>query len=264
MGGSPILLSSTPEFKVFFRYFKSKLVTAVRIRGVTSIFAHRGHHVTAPENSVAAVEAARDIGADGVEIDVWLTRDKFLVVNHDRSLDGWSLPSSTLDEVSRVASVAQLADILAAAGEMRINVEIKSTRSVPYNLSVARAVGDALDVAPEAPRCLVSSFSLAICEEVRRFFPERRVGWLVQRRSADSILNQVVQSRLTSAHFPFSRVNAEVARRARDLGVELHVWTPNLRRDIDRMLDLEVGSLITDDVSLAQELRATHRAATGE
>ncbi|HEY5303205.1 MAG TPA: glycerophosphodiester phosphodiesterase [Acidimicrobiales bacterium] len=231
---------------------------------MTSIFAHRGHHASAPENSVAAVEAARDIGADGVEIDVWLTRDKFLVVNHDRSLHGWSLPSSTLAEVSRVASVAQLADVLAAAGEMRINVEIKSTRSVPYNLSVARAVGDVLDVAPESPRCLVSSFSLAICDEVRRLYPERRVGWLVQRRSADSILDQVVRSQLTSAHFPFSRVDASVAQRARDLGVELHVWTPNLHRDIDRMLDLAVGSLITDDVLLAQELRANHRADTGE
>jgi glycerophosphoryl diester phosphodiesterase len=263
-GGKPILLSSTPKFKVFFWYFGSKLVTAVRIRSVTSIFAHRGHHVTAPENSVAAVAAARDIGADGVEIDVWLTRDKFLVVNHDRSLHGRSLPSSTLGEVSRALSVAQLGEVLAAAGEMRINVEIKSTRSLPYNLLVARAVGEALDAAPESPRCLVSSFSLAICDEVRRLFPERRVGWLVHRRSADSILDQVVRSKLTSAHFPFSRVNAAVAQRARDLGVELHVWTPNLRRDIERMLDFAVGSLITDDVALAQDLRATHRAATDE
>ncbi len=231
---------------------------------MTSIFAHRGHHVSERENSVAAVEAARDIGADGVEIDVWLTGDKYLVVNHDRSLDGLSLPSSTFAEVSRATPVAQLSEIFEAAGEMRINVEIKSTRSAPYNLMVARAVGDALDASSASSRCLVSSFSLAICDEVRRLFPERRVGWLVQRRPADSILDQVVRSRLTSAHFPFSRVNAAVAKRATDLGVELHVWTPNLHRDIDRMLDLAVGSLITDDVLLAQELRAMHRAGSDE
>jgi glycerophosphoryl diester phosphodiesterase len=231
---------------------------------VTSIFAHRGHHVDAPENSVAAVRCARDIGADGVEIDVWLTADKYLVVNHDRTLGGRPLSSLTYAAICEVAALARLDDVLDAAGEMRINVEIKSTRSVPYNLSVARAVGELLDVSPASSQCLVSSFSLRICEEVRRTSPERRVGWLVARRSADVVLDQVLRSDLTSAHLPFSRVGEHVADRSRQLGVELHVWTPNVRRDIDRMLDLDVGALITDDVLLAQELRAGHQRATGE
>jgi glycerophosphoryl diester phosphodiesterase len=231
---------------------------------VTSIFAHRGHHVDVLENSVAAVRAARDIGADGVEIDVWLSADKYLVVNHDRTLGGRALRSMTYAAICEVAPLARLDDVLDAAAEMRINVEIKSSRSVPYDLSVARAVSEFLDASPASAQCLVSSFSLRICEEVRRTSPERRVGWLVARRCADVVLDQVVRSDLTSAHLPFSRVSEHVAIRSRRLGVELHVWTPNLRRDLDQMLDLGVGALITDDVLLAQELRAVHRRATGD
>jgi len=243
-----------------FCRFKPKEALNGTILIVTSIFAHRGYHATWPENSVAAVAAARDVGADGVEVDVWLSADKYLVVNHDRTLRGRSIPAATLAQLREAGEVATLDEVLASSGSMRINVEIKSTRSAPYNVRVAQAVAMFLDESPVSNQCLVSSFSLAVCDEVRRVSPERRVGWLVTRRAAHAVLDHVVDSRLTSAHFAFSRVTPSVAARARELGVELHVWTPNLRRDIERMLDLGVGAVITDDVLLAQDLRARHRS----
>jgi glycerophosphoryl diester phosphodiesterase len=232
---------------------------------VTSLFAHRGHHARWPENSVAAMAAARDVGADGVELDVWLTVDKHLVVNHDRTIAGRDVTSSTWLDLTGGPSApapASLAPVVEAAGGLRINVEIKSTRSAPYNLSVARSVAEFLDASPSSARCLVSSFSLAVCEEVRRVAPTRPVGWLTHRHRGADVLDQVVRSGLTSAHLPFSKVTPELARRALGLGVELHVWTPNLARDIDRMLELEVGAVITDDVPLARALRDRRGAAT--
>lgn len=229
---------------------------------MTSIFAHRGHHTQWPENSVGAVASAREIGADGVEIDVWLTSDKVLIVNHDRSVKGRDVTRSTRAEIEVVAPIATLGAVLQATGELRINVEIKSTRSAPYNLAAARAVAQYLDASSVSDQCLVSSFSLAICEEVRRVSPDRKVGWLVTRHSANVVLDKVVARRLTSAHFPFSRVNRAVAQRAAALGIELHVWTPNLDDDLDRMLELGVGALITDDVPLALALRARYERAT--
>lgn len=251
----------TPNSRSFC-HLGSKLDTSGTILIVTSIFAHRGHHVVWPENSVGAVAAAREIGADGVEIDVWLTGDKYLIVNHDRTLGAYSLPTSTFAELTAIAPLSELADVLAAARDMRINVEIKSTRSAPYNLSVARAVAQFLDSSSVSNQCLVSSFSLRVCQEVRRASPERQVGWLVQNRPAGFVLDRVVRCRLTSAHLPFWRVGPSVAERASRLGIELHVWTANLRRDIDRMLDLGVGAVITDDVVLARELRDRHDRAT--
>jgi len=222
---------------------------------VTSIFAHRGHHVYFPENSAAAIAAANDVGADGVEFDVWLTSDKFLIVNHDRTVGGQSIPATRRVDLAREGEITSLDDAVHAAGPLRINVEIKSTRSVPYNLAVARDVAAFLDASSVSAQCLVSSFSLAVCDEVRRVSPERRVGWLAERRPAAFVLDQVTSHRLTSAHLAFSRVNAAVADDARQRGVELHVWTPNLARDIGRMLELGVGAVITDDVVLARRLR---------
>ena len=208
---------------------------------------------------MAAVRAAAEIGADGVEVDVWLSADKHLIVNHDRTHGGLALPTSTWAELARVAPPAELEEVLGAAGSMRVNVEIKAGRSAPYNLEVARTVARFLDSSTLSSRCLVSSFSLAICEEVHRASPERPVGWLVRRRPARFAIDQVVRSRLTSAHFSFSRVSRQIADLASKNGIDLHVWTANLPRDIDRMLDLGVAALITDDVVLAQDLRERHR-----
>ena len=216
-----------------------------------------------PENSVAAVAAANDVGADGVEIDVWLTSDKYLIVNHDRTVEGQSIPATRRVDLTGDAELASLDEVLVAAGSMRINVEIKSTRSAPYNSSVAREVAAFLNASAVSSQCLVSSFSLAICDEVRRVSPERKVGWLVERRAAAFVLEQVVAHRLTSAHFAFSRLNPSVVQEAHRHGIELHVWTPNLARDIERMLELDVDAVITDDVILARELRDRYRAARG-
>ena len=51
------------------------------------IIAHRGDAANAPENTIPAFRKALDLGADGIELDVRLTKDEKLVVFHDRRLD---------------------------------------------------------------------------------------------------------------------------------------------------------------------------------
>ena len=51
------------------------------------IIAHRGDVTNAPENTIPAFKKALELGADGIELDVRLTREGKLVVFHDRCLD---------------------------------------------------------------------------------------------------------------------------------------------------------------------------------
>ena len=54
---------------------------------MTAIFAHRGAKRIAPENTLPAFAAALEMGVDGIELDVHLSRDGRLVVIHDETLD---------------------------------------------------------------------------------------------------------------------------------------------------------------------------------
>src|SRR5437879_11417257 len=51
------------------------------------VFAHRGGAALAPENTMAAFDRGLALGADGLELDVRLSRDGVVVVHHDRKLD---------------------------------------------------------------------------------------------------------------------------------------------------------------------------------
>ena len=50
------------------------------------VIAHRGASAFAPENTMAAFRLAKDLGADGIELDVMLSADEKLVVIHDQSV----------------------------------------------------------------------------------------------------------------------------------------------------------------------------------
>src|SRR5688500_3485899 len=50
------------------------------------IIGHRGASAYAPENTIAAIKMALDVGADGVEFDVRLAKDGVPVVFHDPDL----------------------------------------------------------------------------------------------------------------------------------------------------------------------------------
>ena len=51
------------------------------------ILGHRGAPVVAPENTLAGFRKAIEMGSDGIELDVHLSRDGQIVVIHDERLE---------------------------------------------------------------------------------------------------------------------------------------------------------------------------------
>jgi len=57
------------------------------VRNGFVVIAHRGNHVRVPENTIASVEEAIRAAADYVEIDLRTTKDGYLVLSHDATVD---------------------------------------------------------------------------------------------------------------------------------------------------------------------------------
>jgi glycerophosphoryl diester phosphodiesterase len=77
------------------------------------VIAHRGFHKQAPENTLAALEAAIAIGCDYVEVDVRRTQDGALVIMHDSTVE------RTTDGQGKVAelTLAQIRKLSAGANK---------------------------------------------------------------------------------------------------------------------------------------------------
>ena len=80
---------------------------------LSRVIGHRGARNRAPENTIAALRAAKELGCAWVEMDVMLTKDKIPVLHHDNDLarctDGkGSLWDFTIDEIESSRSVLSL------------------------------------------------------------------------------------------------------------------------------------------------------------
>ena len=161
---------------------------------MTYVIAHRGFSHVAPENTVPAFEAAVELGADGIECDVQLTRDARLVMHHNYFVDGTTSARGrvcdfTLDELRAMdfgshkgpefagTRIATFDECLEACRPLAVvNVELKAPRDreAPYVRMVVDAVRDHGMVG----QVLVSAFDHALLREVKELCPELRCGAL--------------------------------------------------------------------------------------
>lgn len=108
-------------------------------------FAHRGARSDAPENTLEAFRLGLDLGADGLESDVWLTADGVAVLDHD-GVAGGKLRRRRLRDVRRdelPRHIPSLEDLYAACGTgMQLSLDVKDPAAFGPTLDVARAAGD--------------------------------------------------------------------------------------------------------------------------
>ncbi|MHB8826841.1 MAG: glycerophosphodiester phosphodiesterase [Acidimicrobiales bacterium] len=224
---------------------------------MTKVVAHRGLHRSVRENTVAAFRAAREAGADGVELDVRAGADGVLVVHHDPAVDELVIadhPVAALPDY-----VARLSEALGACGDLEVNVEIKmdaygahDPRRAPFIERVVASV-DALGL---GARVLYSSFDEPTCRYLREVAPASAVGLLLDDTDdAREALVGAVAAGYIALHPHFRTVTPDVVADVHAAGLALNVWTPNERDDLARLLDWGVDAVITDDPALALALR---------
>jgi len=145
------------------------------------VLAHRGASDVAPENTIAAFSKARELGADGVELDVRRTADGVLMVHHDPEINGLGpLVQLTFAEIRRARPpVPTFDEALEALDSLIVNAEVKC---LPWEIdadrdgTVMRAAIDALRA--HRTSTIVSSFDLAAVDLARTYAPELTTGWL--------------------------------------------------------------------------------------
>jgi glycerophosphoryl diester phosphodiesterase len=243
----------------FFVYRKDKFVTLV--------IGHKGAPIVEPENTVASFAQARELGADGVELDVRCTSDDHLVVWHDPALaDGRVLLTSTWDQLSD--GVDDLTAVLdACAGLELVNVEIKNWPADPdfdQSLAIADAVAAALaDRSPaERERFVVSCFHLGTVDRVRarldELAPEVRTGWLMWGiDDLDEVIATAVERRHAALHPFFTAITAALLEEAHAAKLSVNGWTCNDLDEIRRLANLGIDGIITDRPAEAKAALAT-------
>ncbi|WP_297501872.1 glycerophosphodiester phosphodiesterase family protein [Thermococcus sp.] len=165
------------------------------MEGKVLVLGHRGYSSKYPENTILAFKKAIEAGADGVELDVWLTKDGEVVIIHDETVDRTSNGSGgvkemTLGELKELdfgsgEKIPTLEEVFEALPEEAlINVEIKDVDAVERTAEIIRAHNPG--------RVIVSSFHLNALEKYRKLDQETRVGILVDREETIAKLPELM------------------------------------------------------------------------
>ncbi|WP_380164517.1 glycerophosphodiester phosphodiesterase [Jannaschia sp. R86511] len=233
------------------------------------VIAHRGASLAEPEHTMAAMRRAVQDGADAVECDVRLTRDRQPVCHHDADLDRTSDATGKLYK----RSLAELQDVDFGDGPgvltLRRLVEFCRDQPRPVGLSIetkhpsrwswqvermvvaelVQALGR--DLTQALPLLNVMSFSPVA---VRRLVALAPAVERVRLRSHRAPIPVFTTSQATGLDVRLVRADPSVVRDCHEYGQRTYVWTVNRPEDMDLCVRLGVDGIITDDPATARAL----------
>lgn len=224
------------------------------------VIAHRGASATHRENSIAAFAAAVEVGADGVELDVWPTVDGRLAVHHDHHLaNGQAVTSLSSTDLPR--GVPMLDEAVEVCGATHVNVEIKvdrARRSAEGDVATAERVL-AVMAGRQAGGFSVSSFDLATVDAVVRMAPGVTTAHLFDRGDPAGCLRRAAQAGHRAVHPHDLMVDEVFMAMAADLGLTVNVWTVDDPGRLVELWRLGVDGVITNDPRRTIDVLAGHR-----
>jgi glycerophosphoryl diester phosphodiesterase len=237
---------------------------------MTKIFAHRGSAGTHPENTMIAFYEAERVGADGIELDVQLTKDGQIVVIHDETIDrttdgtGW-VKDFTYRELQQFNAVYKFADqydvcriplleeVLAwiHPTSLLLNIELKNGL-IAYE-GLEQKVIDMIRHYGLEERTVLSSFnhnSMLFCHHLA---PNIETGLLYMEPLYDPW--KYVRVMKAKGLHPYHRtVTESFLQQARHHGIAIRPFTINKESLMKKMFAYEVDAIFTDYPRLAKEV----------
>lgn len=231
---------------------------------IPRIIGHRGAMGHAPENTLASIRAAKELGCDWVEFDLMLTADPVLILHHDDTLErttsGDGLVSETpLSEIRKLdagswfspafkgTAVPTFDEALVAlrGSTMGANLEIKPVKGHEVATGEAVARETAAMWPKDLPPPVLSSFSLEALEAAMRVAPEldRAILWWAVPEDWRAHHERLGAS---AAHTSVKRLTEEQAADFRAADVPFRCYTVNEPTDAERLFSWGCEAIFTD------------------
>lgn len=230
------------------------------------IIAHRGGGLLAPENTLAAIRLARNLGFIAVEFDVKLTGDGVPVLMHDdeleRTTDGRGLVAqATYQDIAKldagswfgneftrepVATFAAASALCREAG-VWANIEIKPSPGQERETGEVVARMAKLLWSGSHPPPLLSSFSPLALEAAAVECPELPRALLVVETSANW-LAQLERLQCVALHVSHQHLDRALVKAVHDAGRGVLTYTVNDSETALNLLEWGVDALVTDQL----------------
>ena len=232
------------------------------------LIAHRGCRDQYPENTLIAFQAALDIQADMIELDVALTRDKRLVVIHDDTVDRTTngtgfVKNLSLREIKRLDAggwfdptfkdcrVPELCEVLdLVKDKIEINIEIKASffEETQSDVNIESKVVSLVNEKKLLNSVIISSFEIRYLERLAKLKTPPRLAYLTETPLDELSLDRLKRVNAYSWHPLFEILTKDQVELACKNGFKIFPFTVNTTPEYEDMLEMGVDGVFTDHV----------------
>jgi len=237
------------------------LVLSVNLMAQNSFIAHRGASYLAPENTVAAANLAWELGADAVEVDVYLTKDNRVMVIHDKDTKRTCSEKKNLTIKDSPSMLLRDLDAGVWKGDEFEGEKIPFLKeiieTVPEGKKVVVEVKCGSEIIPALKRCVENSnkadqivfisFGWKTILDIQDEFPENKCYWLSSSKSGlNRKMEQAVEHGLAGLNLKHSVIDKEIVEMANDKGLEVLTWTVDDPLEAKRLTEIGVTGITTN------------------
>ena len=248
-----------------FMFFSGRWDWGTAYTGTVEITAHRGASRFYPENTMAAFEGAKQLGAEWIELDVQQSKDGQIIVIHDTNFrrttsvaaNTWELNYDEIVELDAGSffdiayageKIPLLSEVVlfALENDMKLNIELKPTG---HEKDFVKCVIDIIKQEGFENFCVITSQVYEVLEQVKAY--DNSISTVYVMSLAYGDINQLA----AADHFSVEATSATpgLISRVHQAGKQIYVWTVNTKENIDKMIGLGVDNIITDDIRLAKQ-----------
>ena len=220
------------------------------------VIAHRGYWTLpgSAQNSLASFSKADSVGVFGSEIDVWLTSDNRLIVNHDRIYKGTDIDMErdkanlitqiVLPNGERIPTLDAYLKLVASKPDTRLILEMKSLSDLNREDLAARKIAQALRKHNLLERTDIIAFSINACLAFKKLLPDTKIYYL----NGDLPPKSIKALGLAGIDYSMGalRRNPQWIKQAHDLGLEVNVWTVDSEEDLKYFIEQGVDYITTN------------------
>lgn len=230
---------------------------------VTKAIAHRGAWKTdsLPQNSIASLHRAIELGCAATEFDVHLTKDGVLVVNHDNDFYGIDIATATYAELL-TKKHPNGESIPTAEAYLREGMKQKNTKLV-LELKTSKLGKERTLESVDRAVALVKGLGaedvveyIAFDYDACKRFVELAPDAMVQYLNGDVAPAQAKADGLRGLdyHFNIYRKHPSWIKEAHDLGLVINSWTVNTEEEMRNLIDQQVEFITTDHPALLLDI----------
>ena len=237
-------------------------------------FAHRGFSGKYPENTMLAFRKAMEVGADGIELDVQLTRDGHVVIIHDETVDRTTngtgdVGAYLLEDLQKLDAsyiytgqmgfnkVPTLGEYFELVKDTQIvtNIELKTSLN-PYPGIEAKVLELIREFKLE-DRIIISSFNHFSVMRMKALSPELQYGFLSDTWILDAG-SYTKRYNVDCYHPSVAMTNQELVDDLKANRCQINVWTVNTAEEIRDLyhkgVDYVIGNYPDLTASVLKEL----------